>query len=1273
MDRRPPGGLPGGPPSAAAEGGPSAPGPGAGNPGPGRIDCGTEHPPAGGPATTDRFAHLHVHTEYSLLDGLSNIGLLVDRAAELGMDALAITDHGGLYGAIEFYKAATKRGVRPIIGCEVYVAPGDRRSREPGDKRPFHMTVLARNRDGYRNLVRLVTRAHLEGYYYRPRLDREVLAEHAEGLIVLSGCPSSEVSRALSEGRDEDAREAASWYRGTFEHYHLELMRHGGVPRLEEINEGLIALSKDLDIPLVATNDSHYVDRSDAELQDILVCIHTNTNVNDERRMRMEEDSYYLKSPEEMYELFPDVPEAVASTVRIAELCDLELSFDTPRLPRFPSPAGRSADEHLRELCLAGLARRLPGAGEAERARLESELEVIRVTQFPDYFLVVWDIARFVRERGILLAVRGSAAASLVLFCLDVTDINPLEFDLVFERFLNVERKEMPDIDMDFQDDRRDEVIEYVVGRYGRDHVAQIITFGTLGARAAIRDSGRALAMTYGEVDAVARLVPQRLNISIDEALETSPELSAARARSGDVARLIETAQGLEGVVRHSSTHAAGVVISSEPLGEYVPLQRPIKGTEGGVNTTQYPMEPLADLGLLKMDFLGLANLTILARTLALIQQRSGQRIELAGIPLDDEATFELLSRGETVGVFQLEGDGMTRHIQKLRPSSLGDVAAMIALYRPGPMEHIDTFIAAKHGRAAPEYPHPDLEEILRETYGVIVFQDQVLHIARRFAGYSLGEADIVRKAMGKKVPEIMAEERERFIEGALAQGYSRDVAQRVFELVEPFAGYAFNKAHSVSYGLISYWTAYLKANHPGEYMVSLLNAYSGNYDKIAAAVGECARLEIPVLGPDVAEGEVEFSLAGGADGREAIRFGMASVKNVGAAAVEPIVAARREHGPFGSIEEMCRAADLSGLNRKMLESLVRAGALDRYGDRTSILSVCGRIVSLAQSEAELRGSAQTTMFDMFGESVEAPLVSIELEVGTTSAWQMGSWEQELLGVDLSSVGSERALAQAVDPATILSRGEIGPGRAGEEVALAGRIEGVTNRLTRSGRPFTIATLRMLGGEIEIFVWEELQRDTADVWVQGKLVRAVGTVRDRGDDRVSISAISAEECAVPGPSEPQPATQPIAALDQQAVERTGTDPAGLGAPANEAADDPDPGPVEPEAPADEILAASDAAPPTNGAVASPGPARPPRRITVTLVESAEPERDVELLRQLVLRLTECSGSDEVGMLIESAGRTFPLDWPSLRVDATDDLIAEISALIGERGRASVAG
>ncbi len=1216
---------------------------------------------------TNRFAHLHVHTEYSLLDGLSRLEETVERAAELGMDALAITDHGALYGAIDFYRIAKRHGVKPIIGCEVYVAPESRHSREPADKRPYHMTILAKNETGYKNLVKAVSKAQLEGFYYKPRLDRELLEQYREGLIVLSGCPSAEVPRAIAEGRLDDARAAAGWYRDMFEDYYLELMRHGGVPDLPTINKGLIALSKEMDIPLVATNDLHYVHQADAPLQDILICIHTNTNVEDPKRLRMTEDSYYLKSPDEMAELFADVPEALANTVAIAEMCELELTFDTLRLPEYVPPDGLTANDYLRQICREGLDRRLPEADERTLARFAYELDVIEQTQYPNYFLVVWDIAHFVREKDIFFAVRGSAAASLVLFCLGVTDINPLKYDLVFERFLNLERKEMPDIDMDFQDDRRDEVINYVVDRYSSDHVAQIITFGTLGARAAIRDSGRALAMSYGDVDAVARLVPQKLHITLDESLDSSPEMAELYDSDSAVKKLLDTARGVEGLARHSSTHAAGVVISKEPLEEYVPLQRPVKGDEHGVNTTQYAMEPVAALGLLKMDFLGLANLTILARARDLVHKRTGTRLELPKIPLDDRKTFDLLSRGETVGVFQMEGSGMTRYIQNLKPSSLGDVAAMIALYRPGPMEHIDTFIDAKFGRAAPEYPHPDLEEILRETYGVIVFQDQVLHIARKFAGYSLGEADIVRKAMGKKVPEIMAKERERFIEGALAQGYSQEVADRVFALVEPFAGYAFNKAHSVSYGLISYWTAYFKAHHPGEYMVSLLATFSGNADKIASAVAECARLGIPVRVPDVNLSGVDFTLDNG-DGVPAIRFGMASVKNVGPGAVEPIIAAREEHGPFASIEEMCRVADLSAVNRKALESLIKAGAFDGFGDRTSILSAAPRIGSLAQSEAGMKGSDQTTMFDMFGESVDVPLAQIEIEEGSTSERQKGDWEMELLGVDLSVKSSIASLAASADPSTILSRDGIRPGMNGMRIDIAGQVESVTNRFTRDDRPFTIASLRMLGGEIDVFVWEELQKTTADVWQEGRLVKVVGTVRDRGDDRVSISAISAEEhpveegVQVPNapaqPPAPPSSAPPVAAPTS---ESNGVTPDVAS---------PGPGPAAPVVATNGVKAA-----PANGAAPvvqrNDGAASTRKRLSLRIVESGELDRDRQLLDRVVREMLQHGGHDEVGLEIATGGRLVSMDWPRLSVAATEELAETLAALLGDSGQVSL--
>ena len=597
------------------------------------------------------FSHLHVHTEFSMLDGLSRLDPLVARAKELGMDSLAITDHGGMYGAIDFYRKAKSEGIRPIVGCEMYVAPGSRHERNPNERSPYHMTVLAKNNVGYQNLAKLITMSHLEGFYYKPRVDREILERHHEGLIVMSGCPSGEVPTLITQGRMDEARATASWYREVFGDYYLEFMRHGDVPELPQINNGLLDIHRDLGIPAVATNDSHYIHKHEARLQDILICIHTNTNIQDEKRLRMAEDSYYLTSPAEMQELFQDMPEAVANTQKIAEMCDLDIDFSQLRLPQYTVPEGVTPFEYLSNLCWDGLNRRIPNAGEEEKKRLEYELEVIRQTSFDNYFLVVWDIARFVRENDIFFAVRGSAAASLTLYCLGVTNVNPLPYRLVFERFLNLERKEMPDIDMDFQDDRREEVINYVVQKYGHEHVAHIITFGTLGARAALRDVGRALGMTYGDVDRVARMIPTKLGITLDEAKsDPSSELAEAINADDTIRNLVETAEGLEGVTRHSSTHAAGVVISQQPLDEIVPLQRPQKADDSGsvATTTQYAMEPVAALGLLKLDFLGLVNLTVLAKARDLIAERHGISFDLVDIPLDDAETFALLSRGDT-------------------------------------------------------------------------------------------------------------------------------------------------------------------------------------------------------------------------------------------------------------------------------------------------------------------------------------------------------------------------------------------------------------------------------------------------------------------------------------------------------------------------------------------------------------------------------------------------------------------------------------------------
>ncbi|MFQ5472342.1 MAG: DNA polymerase III subunit alpha, partial [Dehalococcoidia bacterium] len=721
------------------------------------------------------FVHLHVHTEFSLLDGLARIPKLMDRAQELGQTAMGLTDHGVLYGAVQFYKEAKARDIKPIIGIEAYVAQRSRHSREAQDRQPFHMTLLAKNDAGYRNLLQLSTKAHLEGYYYKPRMDRELLELHREGIIAFSGCATSEISRHLLDGNFDEAVRAANYYRDLFDDFYIELQEHN-IPEHEQLTKDLVRLAEETGIPPVLTNDLHYVNPEDGQFQDVLLCIGTNSTVQEQDRLRMagDEGGYALKSEEEMRALFPDIPEAADNTWRIAEMCELDMEFGRLRIPNADLPAGTTSDEHLARECATGLAKRYAGDQTEARERLDYELEVIKQTGFADYILIVADFSRHARAEGILMAVRGSAAASIVLYCLGVTDIDPLKHRLVFERFLNVERREMPDVDLDFAEDRRDEMIRYAAEKYGYDRVAQIITFGTLGAKASIRDTGRALGMTYADVDRAARLVPNMPPsfgvMTIDKALKEGPEFRELYQADPAMTKLIDTAKELEGVARHASTHAAGVVITPEPLVEIVPLQRPSSAQAGGdaesdaatLPTTQFGMWDVAALGLLKMDFLGLTNLSILETACRVIEETRGVKLRLSELPDGDAKTFEMLARGETFGVFQLESSGMTRYVQELKPESIKDLMAMVALYRPGPMQHIPTYIAAKHGEAEIEYPHPDLAEVLGETYGVIVYQDQVLLIVQHFAGYSLGQADVMRKAMGKKIREIMAAEEQR-------------------------------------------------------------------------------------------------------------------------------------------------------------------------------------------------------------------------------------------------------------------------------------------------------------------------------------------------------------------------------------------------------------------------------------------------------------------------------------------------------------------------------
>ena len=1191
------------------------------------------------------FTHLHVHTENSMLDGLSRIDQMIAKAKELGMDSLAITDHGVLYGAIDFYKSAVSAGIKPIIGCEMYVAQNSRHEKNPQYKKPYHLTVLAKNITGYQNLVKLVSLSHLEGFYYKPRVDRELLENYSEGLIVLSGCPSSEVSTLIVENRLDEARNTAHWYKNNFQNYYFELMDHANVDNLDKINQKLIELSSEMDIPLVATNDCHYVNKEDSYAQDILICIHTNTNILDEKRMKMDDDSYYLKSHDEMSEMYAKYPEAIANTQKIAEMCDLEIDFDQMHLPEFEVPNGLNADEYLNQICFSAL-KTFNLENDHHKSRLEYELEVIKQTSFANYFLVVWDIAKFVRDNHIFFAVRGSAAASLTLYCLGVTDINPLDYNLVFERFLNLERKDMPDIDMDFQDDRREEVLNYVVEKYGSDHVAQIITFGTMGAKAAIRDVGRALAIPYSDVDVIAKYIPNRLNISITESLSESSELSYSYQSDSKVKNLIDTAISLEGLKRHSSTHAAGVLISKKELDKLIPLQRPTKDTEHKVAMTQFAMDPIASLGLLKMDFLGLSNLTILSNVQKQISIEKNIDIKLQDIPLYDKPTFDLLGNGETAGVFQLEGSGMTRYIKELKPTSLGDIAAMIALYRPGPMEHIDTFISAKHGHIEPEYPHEALKEILEETYGVIVFQDQVLLIAQAFAGYTLGEADIVRKAMGKKIPGIMATEREKFIGGALSHGYSNELAEKIFDLIEPFAGYAFNKAHSVSYGLISYWTAYMKANYTVEYMVALLNAYIDNMDRVRSAIVECRRLGIKVLPPDINFSNSKFSIFRTSEDKQGIRFGLSAIKNVGDLAIDSFLIARNKYGKFGSLEEMCREGDMSGINRKNLESLIKSGSMDEFGHRGALLDSIDRILSLAQSELKLKNSNQSSMFDLFGESVSVPLSKIDLPLSTISDHEQLLWEVEMLGISLSSKNPLNLLINKADSEMIVFLNQISDIPQGKKVNLAGQISSVIHRRTKNDKPFLIVSLALLDGSIDVFVWEELMNESMRFWTVGNLVNILGTLKFRNED-VTLHATFVSRYNLEDDSsssledndfvsvEPlfEPTINPETILGVNTIKGIGKQ--------------------------------------NGNHLSKIEDKQEMKKLNITLIETDSVKNDEDRFNEVKDLLLGHNGDDEVILKIISGQEIIKMSWPMMKINISDNLKNNLENILGDKGSIKV--
>lgn len=1162
------------------------------------------------------FTHLHVHSEYSLLDAMCHIPNLVARAKELGMNALALTDHGVMHGAIQFYKEAKDAGIKPIIGCEAYIASGSRLSHTPADKQSYHLVLLAKNNKGYQNLIQLITKANLEGFYYRPRMDKEILEQHHEGLIALTACLAGEIPRLISQGRMEDAKEAASWYSQTFgkDNFYLELQRHP-IPELEPVNQGLVKISEELDIPLVATNDVHYILKEEAKYQDLLMCIGTNATVLDEKRKKMADDGFYLKSPDEMADMFKDIPQAIENTAKIADMCDLELEFGRLHLPEIEIPEVMTPFQYLEDLCRRALPKFYPEPTPEIEERLKYELDVIQTTQFARYFLVVWDIVKFARENGILVNVRGSAASSIVLRCLEINDIDPIQHKLVFERFLNIERREMPDIDMDFEDKRREEVISYVSRKYGQDHVAQIITFGTLGAKAAIRDAGRALGMPYSDVDRVAKLIPFAVGMTIDKALEENSEFKAIYNSEATVKNLVDYAKGVEGVARHASTHAAGVVISKDPLTNHIPLQRVSRETEAGLVMTQYPMDDIAKIGLLKMDFLGLSNLTTLGRTQQIIKENRGIDIDRHDIPMDDKKTFELLASGETVGVFQLEGSGMRRYIKELKPTVFSDIAAMVALYRPGPMEQIPKFIRSKYGIEPITYPHPALKEFLEETYGVIVYQEQVIFIVRAFGGYSLGQADIFRKAMGKKKAEVMVKEKANFIGGAKKNGYTAEIAEEVYALIEPFAGYAFNKAHAVNYALIAYQTAYLKAHYSIEYLTALLIAADGQAEKISVAVDECRRMGIQVLQPDINHSEVDFAIEKMEDGTQAIRFGLEAIKNVGENAVKPIIEERKTGGEYKTIEDMCRRVDICGINKRVMESLIKSGAMDCLGERGTLLGNIGTIMSAAQREQQLKSSGQSTMFDLFGDTVSVPMPSLELEAVDVSRKQILDWEKELLGVYLSehpfSPFADKALAEN----TTLC-GQVDAEMDGQTVMVAGMVSSVRHLNTRDGQPFASVMLEDLSCKLDVMVWARVFASTRDLWTEGNILLVDGKVKIRAD-------------------KPQLVCEHVRIYNLE----------------------------------DKTLAKKVVAPKffespkaTEETVKTPGKTR---RLTVRLKQTGDEAADVKQLHDVMDILNDYPGDDVVSIIVDNGTKVFRLKMPHMHIGICSKMMSRLADKVGE--------
>ncbi len=1041
-----------------------------------------------------KFIHLHVHTEYSLLDGACRIPDLIQRVKELGMPGVAITDHGVMYGVIDFYKTAKEKGIKPIIGCEVYLAPNSRFERKGQKEQLLHLILLAKNQEGYKNLIKLVTLSYLEGFYYKPRIDKELLRNYSKGLIGLTSCIAGEIPTYILQGNIDKARESILEYLSIFDpgDFYLEL-QDNGLPEQKIVNNKLISLSKDLEVPIVASNDVHYLNREDAELHDILLCIQTGSKLKDENRLKFETNEFYLKSQEEMEKIFGNVPSALENTYKIAEKCNLEIILNNILFPTFKVPEGETLESWFEKLCWENVGKKFKNITPEIEERLNYEIRVIKQMGFSGYFLIVSDFVNFAKKNGIPVGPgRGSAAGSLVAYVLGITNLEPTRWRLIFERFLNPERITMPDIDIDFCFERREEVINYVREKYGKDHVAQIITFGTMAARAAIRDVGRVLDVSYGEVDRLAKMIPP--NTSIEEAISLSPELQELIKNDPTYEKIISTAKSLEGYARHASIHAAGIVISKEPITEYVPLQT----MEGGNEiVTQFPMTNLEELGLLKMDFLGLRTLTVINDALKDIKRRYGIELDINNISLEDKKVYELLQSGETIGVFQLESKGMRNLLKEVQPEKFEDLIAVLALYRPGPLGRLESYIKRKKKEEEIKYLHPDLEPILSETYGVIIYQEQVMEIAHRLAGFSLGQADLLRRAMGKKMPEVMEQQREIFINGAKERGIPEDIAREIFEDMAKFAEYGFNKSHSAAYALISYQTAYLKAYYPKEYMASVMTSVMGNNEKLAKYLAEAKRMGIKILPPDINESMIGFTVTS-----EGIRFSLSGIKNVGEKVAKAIVQEREENGRFKSILDFAHRLDKRIMNKKTLESLIKAGTFDSFKyTRRTLLDKVEKILNLSQNSKK-GGVVQTSLLEFSTEPSEnffenLPELSLE---------ELLSMEKEILGFYIS-YDPLLDLQQFSNKLFDINIEDLYDMENGKYVVISGILKNLRETIDRKKQKMLFATLEDITGELDLTIFSSVYNTHKNLLLEGKKVIVAGKLENSKEEEERIKII----------------------------------------------------------------------------------------------------------------------------------------------------------------------